>query len=1377
MRQKYYWTTPAPEEPEKETSESSIFEQIIPKPAWMQDVAPQPTTAPPPLENVLEKILGVGTKALEIASKALEYGLYPITAVGMALWHGEEVAMEEVARGTAVAIKATPEQRLEGMPGYIPSLVEKQISVKDFLPGGGKYQEYQKLPLKKQLLYEAPAWAVAALLIPSATALRTGLAAPAKVGGVKGAAAIATRGALAPLAAYETGIGRITGGIANKVLSVAQQRAVGIALRKEATRLGIKLTTETEKTLIAAYRTKFEQHLNRELVSWMAKNPGVEITEKAQSRVIAFLLKRASPGKAAEMMMVALKGGTTAPLVASAADRMALTVARLVPVALSEGVVPAVTRGVAPSVTGITPTVTGIVPKVSGVTAGLETVTGAPGVTTTAAVTGQPFTATVYRGTQTGVAPTDEGLVGKAEYWSTDPEYAATYGTVTESTVALNNPLVIKTQSEWDAFAMRTRGLRDTAVAEGKSEDWVQTELRNQLEAEGYDGVVVGEGIVERGAQVAVFHPETATTREFVPTTAMAEWDTVTGKPVTPEVTKVTKEVTPVVPEPIDSVIGRLTDAIRVAGPARTETELLKTAELGRRVPKMREAALAAKAEEAGFAAMGQLRGELPTAQFVPPTTVLTEGDVRGLYEHIREQVLRTKGDAFKWLHTDAALRKLLAGNIPTRSELTLLEDVFGSELVGAILAKRPLSEKILVNILDVLNIPRAILASFDFSAWLRQGAFIVTGYPKIGARALAVDLKTFFSGKYAAEIDQFIRNGEYAALREKAKLYLAPTGETVTAKLSQLEETFMSHLVKKIPIIGTGVKWSERAYISTLNYMRAMTFDRYAAMWEGQNYPLETYKQLAALINWATGRGPVGKAASLTPALNAVFFSTRLQTSRAAMLFGGAKFTSPPVRKAYARMMLMFFGTMGSIVALGEIVGLWKTETDPRSSDFGKIRIGNTRLDPWAGFQPIMRLIAQLITGERKTATGRVQDIGRMETLERFFRSKASPAFGLAWDMVEGETFIGEALSLEAEGVGEQVYQRLTPLFIQDLIDAIKEEGWIGGFIAIPAAFGVGAVTYPGSLDAYERHIPEIPSDMLLDWQKGIQMGGGRLAYENLNVLQKAWLRRHCESIGDTPERKEVGSYNFYEAQSETYEEFEVLLNEELQDVVTAYQTGEISLSDYIEQSEYTRNKYFGQASRLWLDAMREKLDPLLHKNLERWHEEEIKPEDAAYEEYMILRANPPKVSGVPDWDAWDKALSKFLDGQTEESKNYIEKRRVDWINNLPEDRQPIERLVLDCESILDDYYAIEPDKRMAYRDRHPEVDARLIILRGLKPRSGLAVAQSLLRKYGITGATESGGPYQWTTPPEEPTEPQQWGVPEEPPAEPTEPKYKWTP
>lgn len=134
------------------------------------------------------------------------------------------------------------------------------------------------------------------------------------------------------------------------------------------------------------------------------------------------------------------------------------------------------------------------------------------GVTPTVMETGQPYTAKLYRGTKLkGQPPTDEGLVGKGQYWTTSEAVAKTYDAVKEASISLKKPLVIKTQTEWDDFTnMRIRPIRDTAAAEGRSEDWVQTMLRSQLENEGYDGVIIGAGIVEKGTQVAVFYPEKA---------------------------------------------------------------------------------------------------------------------------------------------------------------------------------------------------------------------------------------------------------------------------------------------------------------------------------------------------------------------------------------------------------------------------------------------------------------------------------------------------------------------------------------------------------------------------------------------------------------------------------------------------------------------------------------------------------------------------------------------------------------------------------------------------------------------------------------------------------------------------------------------------
>ena len=145
---------------------------------------------------------------------------------------------------------------------------------------------------------------------------------------------------------------------------------------------------------------------------------------------------------------------------------------------------------------------------------------GVAAVTPTVMETGQPFTIKAFRGTKLrGEPPTDEGLVGKAQYWSTDRKVAETYDTVRETTINLQKPYVIKTQSEWDTFSLRTKELRGIAEKEGRTEDWVQAMLRSQLENEGYDGVIVEAGIVEKGRQIAVFHPEKAAV--IIPPTAV----------------------------------------------------------------------------------------------------------------------------------------------------------------------------------------------------------------------------------------------------------------------------------------------------------------------------------------------------------------------------------------------------------------------------------------------------------------------------------------------------------------------------------------------------------------------------------------------------------------------------------------------------------------------------------------------------------------------------------------------------------------------------------------------------------------------------------------------------------------------------------------
>lgn len=131
-------------------------------------------------------------------------------------------------------------------------------------------------------------------------------------------------------------------------------------------------------------------------------------------------------------------------------------------------------------------------------------------------ITPEGYTAAVYRGIRT--SPLDSGLVGKATYYTTSPEYAQTYGKDVEQVrVQLKNPLRINSQAEWDVLSDVIRVIKERAARQDKGESWVQQELRTQLEKEGYDGVIIAPGIVEIGAEIAVFYPQEAVTKVPVP--------------------------------------------------------------------------------------------------------------------------------------------------------------------------------------------------------------------------------------------------------------------------------------------------------------------------------------------------------------------------------------------------------------------------------------------------------------------------------------------------------------------------------------------------------------------------------------------------------------------------------------------------------------------------------------------------------------------------------------------------------------------------------------------------------------------------------------------------------------------------------------------
>lgn len=532
----------------------------------------------------------------------------------------------------------------------------------------------------------------------------------------------------------------------------------------------------------------------------------------------------------------------------------------------------------------------------------------------------------------------------------------------------------------------------------------------------------------------------------------------------------------------IDKVVSKLVSAINDAKPIRKTTEALYTAERAKRVATGAER-LAQGGEQGFKAALGALKGELPKANFESARSLFSQDEVDQLFNHIKDHPT----DFFDKINAATGLSKILgkgSGSIPTDSELKTLQKIFGPGLITAVRSKRPAWDKVKEGIANVLNVPRAVMSSFDMSAPFRQGVVLVASKPKQGADAFKEMVKYFGSEKIFKAAMEEISNRPSAPLMKQSGLAITDIGGQAIG-LSNKEEQFMSNLAERIPILGRVVKASERAYVGFLNKIRADVFDNLSNEFiKGGIDPSErpeVFKNLAEFVNTASGRGNLGKLSTAAPLLNGIFFSPRFMASRVRMLNPAWYFKlEPEVRKEAAKDFLTFVGAGIGALSLAKLGGA-SVETDPRSTDFGKIRLGNTRYDVWAGFQQWVRVAAQLITGEvESTSSGRIRPLdkkvfpneSRLDHALSFIEGKLAPVPGLITDLMRGQTLVGEPIA------SEQFYSKLIPLYMQDLVEAAKDSGLPGAAaVGLPAFFGVGVQTYKPTKTKKTSPLPALPA------------------------------------------------------------------------------------------------------------------------------------------------------------------------------------------------------------------------------------------------------------------------------------------------------------
>lgn len=513
---------------------------------------------------------------------------------------------------------------------------------------------------------------------------------------------------------------------------------------------------------------------------------------------------------------------------------------------------------------------------------------------------------------------------------------------------------------------------------------------------------------------------------------------------------------------PTGSAVDRVIAGLREARPLERKQRGIYRETRGQRIAvarKAREDALAAgqTPREAFRAERSALKGEMRRVHFNEPK--LDEGDIQELFQMTTDAPGVT---FFESVNARDALDKMLRGEVPQRAEIALLQKIFGPDLASELLAKRPFLKKAADLGLEIANIPRSLMSSFDLSAPFRQGIVFISKPRRFGA-AFRDMFKYAASEKAYQGLEQSIRARPSFDLMQESGLSITDLGS-----IGSREERFASNLAEKIPVLGRVVRGSGRAYTGFLTQLRADVFDdlvgKATRLGLKPEEDMALSKSIAGFVNNATGRGDLpGALNGAKDALNALFFSPRLMASRVSLLNPAYYIAQPAfVRKEALKSMLTFASAGASVASIAMLSGA-KVETDMRSSDFGKIRYGNTRIDTWGGFQQYVRMAAQLASGEYKSATsGRVRTLGegykpvtRYDILLRQIESKEAPIASFVTDMLRQQDYQGNPVDVPTE-----VADRFTPMVLSDLHELYKDDPSLLP-LATLGAFGFGVQNF----------------------------------------------------------------------------------------------------------------------------------------------------------------------------------------------------------------------------------------------------------------------------------------------------------------------------
>lgn len=415
-------------------------------------------------------------------------------------------------------------------------------------------------------------------------------------------------------------------------------------------------------------------------------------------------------------------------------------------------------------------------------------------------------------------------------------------------------------------------------------------------------------------------------------------------------------------------------------------------------------------------------------------------------------------------IYTTANAQESLAklyeyGELLTPGEVEGLRDIFGNAFADSLQKVTSVPTGIAGKLAEAgakgfktLNATsRTLMTTSELSFLLRQGNFRAWSRPKDAIRSFSRAFRSLISPKYADKVDDAIRFTRHAKIGTEHGLWLGKWRQGLKGK----EEFFEAEWLDKVPIIGRIKRSFERGYVNGLNQIRSDWFEEGLQIIErtGRGGDDKLISKWATYVNNMTGRADLDAIKDSNKALKSmvqtaqqIAFAPRFAVSKwnrhkvaAEIMFG--KETPRAMRRLLASDALVKWRRYERFAHYWKKQG-GTVETDPLSSDFLKLKKGDTRHEVLGGDSRIMVLLARLVTGQTKdSATGIVKDNISTEIAQQYLAGKLNPMWSLIFDkFIAKRTFEGEDID-DPKVLAKVIRDKFIPLYLNDIKDKIFNE------------------------------------------------------------------------------------------------------------------------------------------------------------------------------------------------------------------------------------------------------------------------------------------------------------------------------------------------